>query len=246
MARRELEEINAGSMADIAFLLLIFFIVTTTMDLEAGIPQTLPMKIDPPPGYVPPIVHDRDVLSISVNANDELLVEKERKELDDLEEIIIKYFTANMYNETDEKQAEYITYTVDQCKAEIEKAKKAVEEAEANNDPNLLVIKSNLIKWEKRLAVCEAMPDKKYREINENAVIQLKQKAGSSYGNYIAIKNEIGKVVYKLRDEKAKELFNGLDYKTILENQDDESMQEKLKILSVLVPEKIVEPPIKN
>ncbi|MGV6860742.1 MAG: ExbD/TolR family protein [Putridiphycobacter sp.] len=246
MARRELEEINAGSMADIAFLLLIFFIVTTTMDLEAGIPQTLSMKIDPPPGYVPPIVNERDILSISVNANDQLLIEKEVKEIDDIEQIVTNYFTANMYSESDEKWASYVTYTKDQCEAEIAKAKLAVEKAETEQDPNLLVIKSKLIKWEKRLAVCEVMPEKRYREINENSVIQLKQKAGSSYGNYIAIKNEILKVIHKLRDEKAQEIFNGLDYNTILENQDDESMIEKLNVLKVLVPEKIIEPPIKN
>ncbi len=245
MARRELEEINAGSMADIAFLLLIFFIVTTTMDLEAGIPQTLPMKItlDVPLDVE---VHKRDVLDIKVNANDQLLVEGEAKQIEDLYDITIEYFSANMFSETDEKWAEYISYSEDQCKAEIEKAKQKVEEAEANNDPNLLLIKSNQIKWEKRLAVCQAMPNKKYREINENAVIQLKQKAGSSYGNFIAIKNEIGKAIYKLRDDRAKELFNGLDYKTILENQDDEDMREKMKILKVLIPEKVIEPPIKN
>ena len=66
MARREGEEISAGSMADIAFLLLIFFIVTTTMELEAGIPQTLPMKVDAPIDYIPPEVKKRDVFSISV------------------------------------------------------------------------------------------------------------------------------------------------------------------------------------
>ena len=40
--KRKVQEINAGSMADIAFLLLIFFLVATTMNVDTGIARNLP------------------------------------------------------------------------------------------------------------------------------------------------------------------------------------------------------------
>jgi len=41
-SRRELEEINSSSMADIAFLLLVFFLVTTTISMDKGLSLVLP------------------------------------------------------------------------------------------------------------------------------------------------------------------------------------------------------------
>ncbi|MDB3907862.1 biopolymer transporter ExbD, partial [Crocinitomicaceae bacterium] len=48
MAKRDIPEINAGSMADIAFLLLIFFLVTTTMEKDTAYIRYIPKKIDIP------------------------------------------------------------------------------------------------------------------------------------------------------------------------------------------------------
>jgi biopolymer transport protein ExbD len=75
MARRELQEINAGSMADIAFLLLLFFLVSATMDTDMGIVRKLPAMPDEntPQDHVD--VKARNVFVILVNRNNQLLVE---------------------------------------------------------------------------------------------------------------------------------------------------------------------------
>lgn len=239
MARREGEEISAGSMADIAFLLLIFFIVTTTMELEAGIPQQLAMKVELPDDFPRPEVKQRDVFSISINGNDQLRIEKEAHDVEDIGEMVYKYFTANMYSNTDEAEARYVAYTIESCKVAIKLAEQELAET-----PDDVIVQSRLLKWEKRLMVCETLPDGGYREIHETAVIQVKQKAKTSYGMYISVVNEVKKIINKVRDEKCKEIFNGLSYYDLdLELDED---QEKLKILRILVPERIIEPAIKN
>jgi biopolymer transport protein ExbD len=71
MARKP-PEINAGSMADIAFLLLIFFLVTTTMDVDTGITRRLPPPVEKDIIDIP--VKDRNVMKVLVNSQDRLMV----------------------------------------------------------------------------------------------------------------------------------------------------------------------------
>ena len=89
MARRENPEINAGSMADIAFLLLIFFLVTTTMNVDSGVSKKLSEK--PPADYVPPIIKEKNIFEVNINRNNELLVEGERMDIKDLKEAAISF-----------------------------------------------------------------------------------------------------------------------------------------------------------
>ncbi|MEM6722251.1 MAG: biopolymer transporter ExbD [Bacteroidota bacterium] len=89
MGRRNIPEVNAGSMADIAFLLLIFFLVTTTFQEDAGINRKLPPM--PPEGVTPPIIKQKNLFTVLVNKNNDLLVEEEVMELKDLKKAAIDF-----------------------------------------------------------------------------------------------------------------------------------------------------------
>jgi len=79
---RQVNEINAGSMADIAFLLLIFFLVTTSMDIDTGITRKLP---PPPPKDQKDIkVNERNVLKVLVSKSDRLMVNNKPDDISNL------------------------------------------------------------------------------------------------------------------------------------------------------------------
>ena len=84
-------EINASSMADIAFLLLIFFLVTTTIDVDKGILVKLPPWSNEPPEEMK--LNSRNVFSVLVNANNDLLVRKEPADLANLRERAKEFIT---------------------------------------------------------------------------------------------------------------------------------------------------------
>lgn len=85
MARRKIQEINAGSMADIAFLLLIFFLVTTTMDTDTGLQRKLPPIPEEEQQDNTPI-KERNVFIVLINSQDQLLVEGEPMDISELRE----------------------------------------------------------------------------------------------------------------------------------------------------------------
>ncbi|MBN2611368.1 MAG: biopolymer transporter ExbD [Bacteroidales bacterium] len=97
MAKRRLPEVNSGSMADIAFQLLIFFIITTTMDTDAGLFRKLPPM--PENNEIEQQeVKDRNVFVVLVNKENQLLVENELVDIRDLR-IRAKEFIENPNND---------------------------------------------------------------------------------------------------------------------------------------------------
>lgn len=89
MARRATPEVNAGSMADIAFLLLIFFLVTTTIEKDSGIGRQLPPKEPPRDEQVK--IKEKNLFIVNVNREDQLLVEEKLMDLKDLRQAAIEF-----------------------------------------------------------------------------------------------------------------------------------------------------------
>ena len=83
-AKKKAGEINSSSMADISFLLLIFFLVTTTMDVDTGMKRTLPPWIDPTEQQNDVDVNERNVLKVNVSRNGSIMVGTEEYRSNDL------------------------------------------------------------------------------------------------------------------------------------------------------------------
>ena len=89
MSRRKgAPEVNAGSMADIAFLLLIFFLVTTTIETDAGLDRMLP-PIEPPDTDV--IIKQKNIFVVNINKYGQLLVEEQLMDIRDLRAAAIAF-----------------------------------------------------------------------------------------------------------------------------------------------------------
>jgi len=120
MAKRELQEINAGSMADIAFLLLIFFLVATTMDIDSGLARKLPPMPEKNQKKDDSKIKERNVFVVLINSHNQLLVGGQPMQLRDLREKT-KEFITNPLDKPDmpEKnptEVKYFgTYPVSKC-----------------------------------------------------------------------------------------------------------------------------------
>lgn len=188
--KRELQEINASSMADIAFLLLVFFLVTTTMDTDWGIARLLPPMeeiLDPNRQEV----RDRDAIIVLVNSNNQLLFEGEQIDISQLKDKTIEQIE-NVKNATNMPERILIS------KAE---AKQKVAELQSAKDNSSMDI---LSKWKKRLSAAEAIGD--YMESKQ--VISLQNDRGTSYDMYINVQNELAAAYRELRDKFSMEKFN--------------------------------------
>lgn len=218
-------------MADIAFLLLIFFLVTTTMDQDKGIMRQLPPIEDTPPEDV--IVKKRNVYEVLVNANDDLLVENEEMRILDLKDGCIEFLTnGGVFKDepVDENLTERVWVRKSVVDAEVAKLKGYMV-----SDPE------RATEWEDRLKIWNAKSDAieffgEYKELLPSAVVSLQNDNGTSYDMYLQVQNELTSAINQLRDELCESKYG----KTYLE-LDEKYDKRIIKAVRMIYPQRISE-----
>lgn len=108
---RKVPEIPSASLADIAFMLLIFFLVTTTMDVDSGLRRKLPPFVPEQEQDNTPPIKKRNIFEVFVNKNNDLLVEGELSRLEDLRGKVKEFLNPNLEGENlPEKKTEYVEF----------------------------------------------------------------------------------------------------------------------------------------
>jgi biopolymer transport protein ExbD len=100
-------QINSGSMADISFLLISFFLLTSSINTDLGISRRLPPPLDP--NVKPPEIKQRNIFTVLINQGDKLLVEGRPGDISTLRSQA-KEFLSNPTNnpELPEKEMKFI------------------------------------------------------------------------------------------------------------------------------------------
>jgi biopolymer transport protein ExbD len=255
MAKREIPEINAGSMADIAFLLLIFFLVTTTMDKDTAYVRSIPKKVElngPPP----PPIEKRNICAIQANSKNQLMVRGElMTNPDDISERVIEFYQTNeksndvtnnfpMYSRISMKEIEKFIL-------EAEKAAEAVENTEGASQEIIDFKWKQYEEWGNKKKALELLGKNELPEIHPQAHVRIEVQKETAYELFAKIQSEIEEAIYFLRDGASKEVF-GESYGTILKryesNEGDKSKQaqarvdkEKIDLLKIMYPDNFIE-----
>lgn len=178
---RKVSDINASSQADIAFLLLIFFLVTTSMSVDQGLTRQLP-----PPAQdknEADKVNERNILSVLINKDNMLMINAELADIEDLYDRT-RDFILNPRN-------------LETLPEKIKVSSK-LEAAQAANKADDISLYSNIVS-----ELGENV------EISKG-VVSLQNDRGTKYEVYIKVQNELVAAFNSLRDDLSKETWGKL------------------------------------
>jgi biopolymer transport protein ExbD len=235
MARRELEEINASSMADIAFLLLVFFLVTTTFNKIKVIPDKLPIKQENAP---PVVVYPYNILDIVANKNDAIQLENDVfldgiEQLDQLTEMVNEFF---VHPRMDDKRKWPEVYNLTPAMSADSLNMYQVAYDNAPDDKNL---KGKVSLWEKRDKAAQMFSGTNgyVPIISDKAVIAIKMDNTTKYITYIKILDAIMAGINELKNDMMEDVL-GRSYSTLdLRIDTDKEISE---LLEVIYPKRVM------
>lgn len=264
MAKREAPEINAGSMADIAFLLLIFFLVTTTMDKDTAYLRMIPKKVEIPPENQPK-VDKKNIYKISINNKQVIQARDSIIRPDDITELNsrIKHFYMINRDKKANRELNYPYYafgTKDMYQQKLNEAYIRLDNYERqdpdknpNIDKYIELTLSEISEWKKKLSIitmyAQYSGKKEMPEIALQAHVRLESFIDTDYSAYVAVQSEVEKAVTELRDNEAVELF-GISYsamrtywqQNMLEDKPRvKEYREKMDLIELLFPLRLIE-----
>lgn len=255
MAKREIPEINAGSMADIAFLLLIFFLVTTTMDKDKAYKKSIPKKlnVDTPP---PPPIEKRNTFAIIANQNNQVMVKNRFPRLNDLDILsdhIVEFYTTNeKKNDVTNSFPMYSEATKTLVKGKLDELYDILDElenAETPDEESIRVRNDQIKEWERKKKALDMLGRPILREPHAQAHIRVEIKKKTNYKTFSKIHSEIEEAIYEIRDKSAKDIF-GISYGTILSKMEtdleDKESRKQFELLEILHPATVIEVTPKN
>lgn len=235
-SKRKISEVDASSIADIAFILLAFIIVVTTLQEEEGIPAVLPQKrdiTDPPTN----IVKEKNILEILVNKSNQLMIEKQwDKSMDDIKPMVMEFMT-NPQGREDLPELEVVDKGT--CQQQIAILTKIIEGGDNS-------VSDDLKEWQDRLDAVKLLGT--YKTLPKPATIALQYDKGTSYGTYLNVRDKIMAGINQLRDDKCIEKF-GISYNALENIRDEVKTEEdkaKIKAIREVYPQKIIKLPARN
>ena len=203
MAKRSSPEVNAGSMADIAFLLLIFFLVTTTIETDSGISRKLPPIEDSEEDVV---IKQKNIFTVIIDGKDRLLVEDSIIDLKDLRESAIKFLD----NGGGGRKNNWLAWDEEKQSWEQNKSPEGKDYVGCD--------------------YCNGKEDPKSSVNPNKAIISLKNDRETSYATYISVQNELVAAYTTLRNRRSKKLY-GISFTEMEKNNDDINWNgDKLKL----------------
>ena len=215
---RKVPGINASSTADISFILLIFFLVVTSMSHQTGLNSRLPEKNDD--NTPPPKILQRNVLAVNVNMHSKILVKPGDMDVQEFESRYDVKVTDVPFEKLRWIAKDFICNQITDARGNVV----------AQGLETYPVMIDTFVVWKDKDGNSHALPDNQPRNISKNHVITLTTDRASEYSVYFKVANELYGAYNELRDQLAQDAY-GKSYKDLDGNQQEVCQQYyKLKI----------------